>query len=130
MARKKKTAEQVAIELKHLKMVHAGNLRDKYPHMRSLNCEFTFVDFDGQVKPSKKNYSLAPENSAMFEFDCPYWECVQGGFDLQGDIHRMLLSKQRDISGERICQGWQDQERIGKNRCNCKLTYRISAEYA
>lgn len=130
MPRKKKTPEQIAAEMKHLRMAQAGCIRDNFPDVKMIHLTFTFADFDKQVGPSTKNFSLGPEHSASFEYQCAYWECVQGGFDLGPPVRQLVRSKELELRGEATCLGWQDKERLGKHRCYGKLSYQIKVEYA
>lgn len=130
MTKKKKTAEQRAAEIKHLRMMTAGFIKDRYPFVKTIQLCLEFHDSESGREESKETRNLLPEHSALFELPCGYWECVQGGFDLGAPIDTMLTKRQPSISGELVCQGWQDRERIEKHRCLRKLIYRVNAEYA
>ncbi len=129
MRRKKRSPDQISKELQFERIKAEGYIRDKYPHVKALHFDLTFVDSDNQVPPINKKLSLGPQQHAYFGFECPYWECVGGGFDLQGVVDSMLRKKQPECSGELKCMGWQDLERVGKHHCYCILTYRVVAEY-
>jgi hypothetical protein len=128
MSRRKSSKKNVR-ELKYAKIKAAGNILDHYPNVKALHFDLTFVDLDNQVSPIHKNLSYRPQQPAFFEFDCPYWECVDGGFNLRDVVHLMLRGKKPECSGDLRCRGWQDRERVGRHHCYCTLKYRITAEY-
>lgn len=110
-------------------MKNSGLIKDQYPNVKEINFELKYHDSDNMVDDSEKTLSWGPKNYAYFEFDCPYWECVDGGFDLSNEIINMLKEKKAQITGKKLCQGWQDRERVGQHRCWCELTYQISTNY-
>lgn len=125
----KKRAEQHSAYLEQMKYQMAGKLGERYPKLRMLSFEFKYHDPDGMVQDSTQRMAWGPDQQALFEFKCPYWECVSGGHDLGAPIRAMLQDSKAELSGKLACQGWQDQERVGKHRCWCELTYTIKAEY-
>lgn len=107
----------------------SGFIKDRYPFVKKIVFEFHYHDIDGLAKDSEETFYKNPEHYAYFQFECPYKECINGGFDLRTEIFDMLKNKKVKISGKKICMGWQDRERIGKHRCLCELTYKIKADY-
>lgn len=129
MSKKTQKEKQAEAEFKHKKFIFAGKIKDSYPEVKELIFEFYFEDPDKLAKPSNKKFNREKEGSALFEFDCPYWECVGGGFDLSQPISNMIKYKNNECNGQIFCQGWQDRERINKYHCLCQLTYKITAKY-
>lgn len=115
--------------MKYAKINSAGSIIDHFPNAKTLLFNLTFVDPDHQVSPIHKNLSYGPQQPAFFEFDCPYWECVDGGFNLKDVVHSMFRDKKAESCGELRCMGWQDRERVGRHRCLCTLKYRVTMEY-
>ena len=107
----------------------SGFIKDRYPLVKEITFEFHYHDPDGLEEDSEKIYHRLPNNYAYFQFECLYKECVGGGFDLNSEVNGMLRNREVVISGNKTCQGWQDKERVGQNRCWCKLAYLIKAEY-
>lgn len=130
MSKKNKSPEQRLAELRHQQMQASGYIRNQYPQVKEIVFDFTFEDFDAQVGPSRQKLKWGPEHPAFFQFDCPYHECVNGGFNLHPEIVALIAGKKPDCAGELRCQGWQDRERVGKHHCYCKLIYKISVTYA
>lgn len=104
-------------------------LKEKYPKVSSISVEMNFKDSDGMgdPKPDKKEFSR--ESNAFFKIECPYRECVSGGFDFSSDIDKLVTSGLDKLDGSITCQGWQDKERIGRHHCFLKLNYTISVKY-
>jgi hypothetical protein len=78
MRRKKRSPDQFSKELQFARIKAAGYIRDKYPYVKAVHFDLTFVDSDNQVPPIYKKLSLEPQQHAYFGFECPYWECVNG----------------------------------------------------
>ena len=112
----RKRKNQVEAELKHMRMMNALYMKEIYPKVKSIKIKAVFTDPDDNNK-FEKEYSWDSEIKALFEIDCPYRECVRGGFDISNLIKQAVESDQNKISGEFTCQGWQDKNRINKHRC-------------
>lgn len=105
-------------------------IREVYPNVERIVINLSFQDFDEKCNPSPKQLVFTPESKAFFEIECPFWECVLGGFAFSLHVRQCIESKTNSISGESKCSGWQDQERINKNRCLLKANFTISVSYA
>jgi len=115
--------------LKHQEFIRAGYIKDWYPQVKTLTFELNYRDPDGLAQPSSETYTRGPEHSAFLKIQCPYRECINGGYDLTELISDMLNNNKLECHGKVSCQGWQDRNRIGKYRCLCELTYKITATY-
>ena len=108
----------------------AARIRNRFPQVREITLDLTFTDHDQQVAPSQATPRYSGDDPAFFEIDCPMRECVSGGFDLTEAVTAMLSNRQAVASGTVVCQGWQDEERDGQNRCRCTMAYTVRATYA
>ncbi len=104
-------------------------LKEKYPKVTSISVEMSFKDSDGKCDFESKKEIYSQESKAFFKIECPYRECVSGGFNFSFDIDKLVTSHLDKLDGTITCQGWQDKERIGKHRCFLELNYTISAKY-
>ena len=104
-------------------------LKEKYPEVTDLMVEMSFKDPDGECNPEPRQVKFSQESKAFFKIECPYRECVSGGFDFSSDIDKLVTSRLDKLDGTITCPGWQDKERINKNHCFLKLDYIISAKY-
>lgn len=129
-SRRTDIAEQHSQYLSERRRQAAGTIATRYPHVRSVTLELTFVDHDGHAETAKQTDDRGPRHSALFIFDCPYWECVGGGHDLDDEIDQLLKDRVEESSGIHVCPGWQDPERVGKHRCFGELRYVVRAAYA
>jgi hypothetical protein len=130
MNRKQQNNQQNAW-LKQQERIAAGYVKDRFPDITSIQIRRTFVDFD-----TDKHFTKEPEiwnipltMHALFQVECPMYECVDGGFDLTGIVEEMIKNKVVHQDGSVTCPGWQDQERIGQHRCMTKLLYEIDIQY-
>ena len=115
--------------LKDLEIRNKGLTEDRYPKIEAIKFEMNYIDPDLLTAPHSKNYIRYPSQSAYFFFDCPYYECVDGGHDLTSIVEKMNDECIKEQTGRLVCQGWQDKNRINKNRCLCELNYKIIIDY-
>jgi hypothetical protein len=128
--RKQKELENKAYlkQLEYLEMKGKGFIKDNYPDVESITFEMNYKDFDNMADLSPDKYEKRPENYAHFKFDCPCKECIDGGYDLDIIVDK-IIKENKNNTGTIICKGWQDRERINKHRCWCELNYRIVVKY-
>lgn len=128
-SRKRQIAEEQSAYLAQRRREEAGTIATRYPHVRTVALELTFVDPDGLAETVTEALTREPKLPALFVFDCPYRECVGGGHDIDDAIDRALMERTREASGTHVCRGWQDASRIGKHRCQGEMRYVIGAEF-
>ena len=112
---KKKISDKKA-ELKHMLYSNSSYISQEFPNLKSISIKITFTDPD-DGRTSMKTITYQPGSKAYFQYDCPYRECVNGGYDLKNAIERAIRSTDGQAQERLICNGWQDAERVGKNRC-------------
>ncbi|MEI9476077.1 MAG: hypothetical protein WCO26_05840 [Deltaproteobacteria bacterium] len=104
-------------------------IKDKFPILASLSIKMTFIKPDWGENPRPRQERFGPESKAFFEVECPYVECISGGFDLSSAVSEILATRGNVSSGTIVCQGWQDRERINRNRCLLTMEYKITPTY-
>ena len=114
--KKKITPEQRKVELKHMLYTSSPSISQSYPDIKSIEIKITFTDPDDGKKIEKKQ-SYNTDSKAFFQYDCPYRECVNGGFNMKNAVEKAIESSSGNFQEKLICRGWQDQERINKNEC-------------
>ncbi len=124
--------QQAQAWLKQQERISAGLIKDKYPNVKSISIKRTFIDDAGKkLTNSSKDWGVRIDTAdAIFNMDCPLYECVDGGFDLTKDITEMMKNGIMHIAGEQTCPGWQDEERVGNFHCLTQLQYEIDIEYS
>lgn len=124
---RKERRKQFEAALKHQRWISAKTVKEIFPDITKINVNIEFVDPDDCSKTFKKDQSWGADSKAIFEVSCPYRECVDGGYDFKSVISSLYESGESEYNGELVCQGWQDQERIGKHRCllTAKYTLRL-----
>ena len=58
--------------LRHQRLMLAGQIKDRYPQVKTLAFEMNYRDPDGLEKLFQKTYTWTPENYAFFEQECPF----------------------------------------------------------
>ena len=129
MSRKKPDIYEREKQMRLDAYFRSPSLKEKYPQVIELMVEMNFKDYDGGSAPEPKQEKYSLESKAFFKIDCPYRECISGGFDLSLAIDKLVTSHLDKLDGTITCQGWQDKERINKNRCFLQLNYTITAKY-
>lgn len=115
--------------LRHLFLLQARRPSETFPGVKSAKIRITFEDPDDRSTLGPSILDFSPFNRAYFEIDCPYRECVMGGFDLSPAVNQLIAMRQVHGKGQSTCQGWQDTERIHRHRCLLKADYEIQIEY-
>lgn len=109
---------------------HAGkpNLKEVNPKIIQV---FINLDFSKNVEYSHDSYkmTLRPYDKITCTPDCINHSCTEGYFDLTNEIYKLLKDQLKIITGELVCEGWQDTERVCNHRCMAKVAFQITAEY-
>ena len=104
-------------------------LKDRHPYVKAVRIEYSYEDFNGHEPPEPGVKKFSPESQAYFKVKCPYRECVKGGHDLNEAISKVFKKRETEASGEVVCMGWQDRERIGSHNCRLKMVYKVKVTY-
>jgi hypothetical protein len=129
---KKQKAQQQEAWIKQQERIAAGFIKDRFPEVVSIKIKKDFIDYDTNehLNENSQEWDIPLTTYALFEIKCPMYECVDGGFDLTDIITKTIKNKLTHKKGSLTCQGWQDQERVGKHQCLTKLLYEIRIEYS
>ena len=100
----------------------------RWPNVDKLSLVLTYTD-ENSHPVSTDTKTLEPHHSAFIWFRCQDYECVNGGFELDNVVLNMIRDGRTEATGEIVCQGWQDRERIGQHRCFRELHYAIKCSY-
>jgi hypothetical protein len=128
MSRKKKTSD-FSQYLEHKEFTEAGHIKERYPQVAGFALELAYVDPDGWSPTRVVPIVRKPQDKAYFKFTCPQRECVRGGHDLTTVIKTLIHDGEHEASGEMVCMGWQDQERVNHFRCLWMLQYKVTVTY-
>jgi hypothetical protein len=128
---RKQQAKQHEDWLKKENRIAAGYVKDRFPNVKTIKIKKVFVDFDDNREFTKEPvvWNIPLDRHAIFDIECPMWECVDGGFDLTDVINNMVKDHKTTEEGVQRCEGWQDPERVGQHHCYTKLEYKIDIEY-
>ena len=107
----------------HQLLVSSPLLKDLHPSVESVTVRYRFENDDWKIM------KISPTNRFYFHIPCASYTCIHGGHNLTGDIRSTIVSKSESQSGESMCGGWEDAERVGKFHCFLKLFYEIEVKY-
>jgi hypothetical protein len=98
-----------------------------FPEVESVEITCTFEDpYDSFVSNvEQKTQYYGGDTRAYFLLPCWDRECIDGGWDFEGEIRAMVNARHNSRSGQLFCQGWQDPERINKYHCHHPCNYEI-----
>jgi len=110
--------------------MQAPSLRDRFPGIQQLVAEMNFMDMSGMGRYSAQMRSFSPAAKAFFAIPCPRTLCLDGGFDLDAVIGRLIAARKTAVAGTLECAGWIGPSRSGHANCRLRLSYEIRAEYS
>lgn len=129
MARKSKRPDAVDMYNREraMRRSQVSSVGLTFSGVASIKIQLSFEDPDGREGPESRELNYSPDSTAFFELDCPYHECIMGGFDFSAPV-REAVRQRETVEGELSCPGWQDRERINKHGCYLKARYRVLVE--
>lgn len=123
-------AETDAPEIETAPVVEsAPRIRDMYPDVRKIAVNLSSRAPFEKTEPTIRGFSMGPDAIADFVFRCKNTECVNGGFDLNDEIGKMVESYETNSHGRRVCQGWEGKSNIGHQRCYYELNFVMNISY-
>ena len=103
----------------------APSLGERFPGVLQLVTEISFIDARGLGRYSAQTRTLSPSAKALFALPCPRTLCLDGGFDLDAVVARLIAAGEIAAAGTLECGG-----RIGPGHsCLLRLDYSILIEY-
>ncbi len=129
MSKRKPDAVDMHTQRRYERQSSAGKVALQFPNVSQITIKAAFIDFDERTNPEPQTLLFFPESKAFFEIECPFRECVMGGFDLSIEVKNCIASKSAIYNEEKTCSGWQDRERINKHSCRLKAIFKIEVEY-
>jgi hypothetical protein len=115
--------------LRNHMLATAERVGEKYPHVAHLSLSLSIRAPNNELEPTLNGRSFGSDARAYFRFKCKNVECVDGGFDLSGDIEAMVKQHAGEVSGRQVCQGWESRKLIDQRRCLYELNFRALANY-
>jgi hypothetical protein len=106
------------------------SLAEKFPRLSSLKVNLAYFDAEALTKNGEMKYSVNVQHAkSVFCFMCPSGECVGGDFDLSTELEKAVAKRQKMVTGEMRCQGWQKKAKIDKSPCRILLRYTLKLFY-
>lgn len=131
--KKKKSPEVIRAEAKMQRQRFWGRIGDRYTEVSSVEVVLTRTDPNPHLQPggpSTDTRTLSPGSSALIEVGCGNRECTKGVHDLSEVVRDMAAEREEARTGQMVCNGWQDEERVGSHRCLMQLDYTVTIAYA
>ncbi len=104
-------------------------LRDRFPSIEQLVAEVTFMDSKRLGHYSAQMHRFSPAAKAFFAIPCPRTLCLEGGFDLDALIERLIAAGKTAGAGTLECGGRIGGARSQDTSCCLRLSYQVRAEY-
>jgi len=130
MAKKKKSVYEQGNQRFWQDRQWSSTLAERYPAVASIRINVQFsTDSLIHGTPQPKELNFRPDEKAYFHLQCPWKnQCVHGGFDFSEGVQQALKSSTNAAEGRLLCEGWEDQERIGRHRCMLEALYRVTVQ--
>lgn len=105
-------------------------ITEEYPNVSSITIKKELLDDSGIKKIGETIIWKIPIKTMRMrvEIEC-LRSCVDGGFNLTNDLKEMIKNKETQRKNSIVCQGWQDENRIGHFHCLTTLKYEIEISY-
>ncbi|HZP85740.1 MAG TPA: hypothetical protein VFB54_02905 [Burkholderiales bacterium] len=104
-------------------------LKDRYPQIEQLIVEMQFIDPLALGTYSPTLHSFGPPAKAFLGVPCPRTLCLEGGFEIEPIVLRLLRSGGTCASGTIVCCGTIKQLEIGPTQCQLQMNYRVEVRY-
>jgi hypothetical protein len=108
----------------------ALSLRERFPRIEQLIVDMTFTDTRGFGTYSPRMHSFSPSAKAFFAIACPRTLCVDGGFDLDALVVKLLRNSMKSATGTLECAGHMRPGHAGQGPCMLQMSYRFEIRYA
>lgn len=105
----------------------SSSIVETYPALDQLVLRMTFSDPMGAG--SQQAHMFAGGAKAFFFIPCPCSICLEGGFDLESAVAKLVAERGDQGAGELTCRGWRSTTRDDAHRCLTKLSYSMSLLY-
>jgi hypothetical protein len=102
--------------------IDAGLLSERYPHISSIVITMDYYQKGAGTVSMKRTVNFFPGSSAYFLMECMRNDCINGGFDLEPVISRMVKGSSKSGDGELTCPG---NNASGHTRIN----YKVAIQY-
>lgn len=122
MARKRKS--DIYVNRQGLR--YTRNLSECYPGISQVQISIEFDSSESFCVLEPQQHFFGPSSKADFEVKCRLRSCVGGVFDFSYGVREAIKSESGSASGQIICHGWQDLERINQNHCRLIANFNIS----
>ena len=108
----------------------SATLAEKFEGMKSLTVDLAYFGPGNAARPSQVKYTVNLAHAkSLFRFHCPNAECVGGDFDLSADLANAVAARQKEATGELICQGWNRKTSNNKMPCHHMLRFKLNVGY-
>jgi hypothetical protein len=117
-------------EQQHLRAKHQPTIADRFAELSALTAEFAYRNPDGTSRNREVKFTVNIHHaSSLFRIDCLNPDCVQGDYDLSDVLRQAVTSRQRTVTGELCCEGWQDRFSIDHTRCHQRIRFTLTLEF-
>jgi hypothetical protein len=107
----------------------ALSLRERFPGVEQLVIEMSFSDARAIGTYSPITHSFSPSAKAFLVVPCPRTLCLDGGFEIEPIVIRVLQAGKRSAVGTLRCGGRLEQGALGSSACDLRMNYRIELHY-
>ena len=108
----------------------ATSIRERFPKVEELVVRVTFTDTRSFGMYSALMHSFSPSAKAFLAVACPRTLCLDGGFDLDAIIVKLLRSARQVATGTLDCVGHVQRRPPEDGKCLLHMRYDVHVRYA
>jgi len=127
----RKTNPRAEYRLRQIQRINSSaSLAERFPQLKSLKVELTYLDSDGLSKTGEVRYKVNVEHAkSVFSFVCQSAECLGGDFDLSDALAGAVAKRRKIVEGEIRCRGTRVKSWEGERPCHNLLRYKLTLGY-
>ncbi len=100
----------------------SGLMSERYPNVASVIVAMNYYNGSSGQVIMQRTVNFFPNSNAYFKMECMKRDCIDGGFNLESVISKMMKDCLKSGKGELVCAG---KDSPG----HARIDYKISIKY-
>jgi len=94
----------------------------RYPNVASVTIDMNYYAGNSAQAIMQRTVNFFPNSNAYFRMECMNHDCIDGGFNLEPAVAKMVKARLKSDKGEMVCSGKDF-------RGHARINYKISIKY-
>ncbi|MBA3071254.1 MAG: hypothetical protein FP829_03685 [Nitrospirae bacterium] len=100
----------------------SGLMSERYPNVASVIVAMNYYNGSSGQVIMQRTVNFFPNSNAYFKMECMKRDCIDGGFNLESVITKIIKDRLKSGKGELVCAG---KDSSG----HARIDYKISIKY-